>query len=183
MYLVADIVHDGNGFEVCKIGDRGEDYDEGTTDAKVSKYPELYLDAMQISESNHKAIELTIMVESSTAVRNMDPMKKDACKQVFLNTYVGIIEKIFNNLYFLPSMRRGTLLYYKGTKKHGLVGFNLMRKSEGKMSSLRKFAYKFGGLDKGGSLVNLPSGSNQLKHMKAPFISQLWKKKTGRILS
>jgi hypothetical protein len=43
------------------------------------------------------------------------------------------------------------------------------------MSCLRKFAYKFSGLDKSGSSFNLPSRSNQLKYMGAPLICQLWK--------
>jgi hypothetical protein len=76
-------------------------------------------------------------------------------------------------LFELPSVCREMLLHYKGAKKHQLDGFKLTRKSVTEMSSLRKFAYKFGGLDKGGSLVSLPSGSNQLRHIKAPFICKL----------
>jgi hypothetical protein len=58
---------------------------------------------------------------------------------------LAIIEEVSDELFELPSLRRGMLLHYKGAKKHQLDGFNLMKKSDAEMSSLRKFACKFGG--------------------------------------
>jgi len=47
-----------------------------------------------IREDNRKAVELVVMVEAGTTVREMDPMKKEAKEKAFLNSYVSIIQEI-----------------------------------------------------------------------------------------
>jgi hypothetical protein len=47
----------------------------------------------------------------------------------------------------------------------------LWRKYESDLTELRNFAKKLPG---DGSLLELPSGSNQLKHMKMPLVQKLW---------
>jgi hypothetical protein len=47
-----------------------------------------------ITEDNHKAVELAIMVEAGINVREMDPMKKGTKEKAFLNSYVSIIQEI-----------------------------------------------------------------------------------------
>jgi hypothetical protein len=44
-----------------------------------------------ISDKNCKAVELAIMIEAGTTVREMDPMKKEAKEMVFLNSYMSIL--------------------------------------------------------------------------------------------
>ena len=55
--------------------------DWGPTDGEVSKYlfhQRLmhYMDGALIDQQNRKAVELAILVEAGTKVRDMDPMKK-----------------------------------------------------------------------------------------------------------
>ncbi len=69
------------------------------TDSEASKYSFLdrlkhYMERALISEENHKAVELVIMIEAGTTVREMDPMKKETKEKAFLNSYVSIIQEI-----------------------------------------------------------------------------------------
>jgi hypothetical protein len=43
------------------------------------------MERAQISEDNRKAVELVIMVEAGTTVREMDPMKKEVKEKAVLN--------------------------------------------------------------------------------------------------
>ena len=73
--------------------------DDMPTDAEASKYSfhdrlEHYMERALISEDNPKAVELAIMIEAGTTVREMDPTKKEIKEKAFLNSYVSIIEEI-----------------------------------------------------------------------------------------
>ena len=75
--------------------------DNMPTDAEASKYSfldnlEHYMEWAIVTEGNCKAVELAIMVEVGTTVREMDPMKKEAKEKAFLHSYVSIIEKILD---------------------------------------------------------------------------------------
>jgi hypothetical protein len=68
-------------------------------DAEASKYSfldrlEHYMEWAIITEDNHKAVKLAIMIEARTTMREMDPMKKEIKEKAFLNSYVSIIEEI-----------------------------------------------------------------------------------------
>ena len=72
----------------------GDDVDDNIgdnmpIDAEASKYSfldclEHYMDRAIITEDNCKAVELVIMVEVGTTMREMDPMKKDIKEKAFL---------------------------------------------------------------------------------------------------
>jgi hypothetical protein len=113
----------------------GDDVDEDNmpTDAEANKYSfldrlERYMERALITENNHKAVELVIMVEAGTTMSEMDPMKKKVKKKAFLNSYVSIIQEIpdknFEHAAFSPAM----LLAYKGARKKILEGGTLWRK-------------------------------------------------------
>jgi hypothetical protein len=96
--------------------------DDMPTDAEASKYSfhdrlEHYMERALISEDNCKAVELAIMVEAGTTVREMDPMKKEINEKAFLNSYVGIIEEIPDKRFEDIHMRPAMLLAYKGAQK------------------------------------------------------------------
>jgi hypothetical protein len=65
------------------------------------------------------------------------------------------------------------LMRYKNAKKDN-KGTSLWRKYEAELWELRNFSKKIPGV---GSLLELPSGSNQLKHMKMPLVEALWREK------
>jgi hypothetical protein len=48
---------------------------------------------------------------------------------------------------------------------------NLLRKYEGKLTLLKKFAYKFPGF---GNSSKLPSGTAQLQQLRRPLVTKLW---------
>ena len=102
----------------------GDDVDDDMdnnmpTDAEASKYSfhdrlEHYMERALISEDNRKAVELAIMVEASTTVREMDPMKKEIKEKAFLNSHVSIIEEIADERFEDIRTRLAMLLAYKG---------------------------------------------------------------------
>ena len=153
--------------------------DDMPTDAEASKYSfhdrlEHYMERALISEDNRKAVELAIMVEAGTTVREMDPMKKEIKEKAFLNSYVSIIEEIPDERFEDIRTRPAMLLAYKGARKKILEGGTLWRKYENELNEVRKFSLKFPGV---GSLSILPSGTAQLQQMKRPLIIKLWKEK------
>ncbi len=92
------------------------------TDAEASKSSFLdhlkhYMERTLISVSNSKAVELAIMVEAETNVREMDPMKKDLKEKAFLNSYVSIIQEIPNNRFENEAICHAMLLAYEGARK------------------------------------------------------------------
>ncbi len=107
--------------------------DDMPTDAEASTYSfwdclKHYMEWALITELNCKAVELTIMVEAGTNVREMDPMKEDSKEKAFLTSYVSIIWEIpyehFENEAICPAM----LVAYKGARKRILEGSMLWRK-------------------------------------------------------
>ena len=93
--------------------------DDMPTDAEASKYSfhdrlEHYMERALISEDNCKAVELAIMIEAGTTVREMDPMKKEIKEKAFLNSYVSIIEEIADERFEDICTRLAMLLAYKG---------------------------------------------------------------------
>ncbi len=149
------------------------------TDAEAIKYSflnrlEHYMERAQISEDNHKGVELAIMVEASTTVREMDPMKKVVKEKTFLNSYVSIIQEIPDEHFEHGAIGPAMLLAYKGARKKIFEGGTLWRKYENELNEVRKFALKFPGV---GNLSRLPSGTAQLEQMKRPLIIKLWKEK------
>jgi hypothetical protein len=159
--------------------DDDADDDDMPTDAEASRFTflerlEHYMERVQISEDNRKAVELAIMVEAGTTVREMDPMKKEVKEKAFLNSYVSIIQEIPDERFEHVSIGTKMLLSYKGARKKVLEGGTLWRKYENELNEVRKFALKFPGV---GNLSRLPSGTTQLQQMKRPLIIKLWKEK------
>ena len=103
--------------------------DNLSTDVEASKYSfldrlEHYMERAIITEDNCKAVELAIMVEAGTTVREIDPMKKEIKEKAFLNSYVSIIEEIPDE-HFEVCTRPAMLLDYKGARKKILEGGTL----------------------------------------------------------
>jgi hypothetical protein len=52
------------------------------------------MEVIKINQQNRKAVELVILVEAGSFVRNMDPMKKSKREKVLLSKYMNIINEI-----------------------------------------------------------------------------------------
>lgn len=154
-------------------------YDGGPTDAEASKFSFIerlahYMEKEVIVHGNRKSVELAIMVEAGTLVREMDQMKKEAKMQAFLSEYLSIVQEIPDENFGDSTVRSAMLQSYKGAKKKEMDSARMWRKYEDELNELRKFAYKFPGV---GSLSELPSGTNQVREMKHPLIMRMWKEK------
>jgi hypothetical protein len=101
------------------------------------------MEQVLISEENRKAVELVIMIEAGTTVREMDPMKKETKEKAFLNSYVSIIQEIPDEHFDQAAVRPEMLVAYKGARKKILEGGTLWRKYESELNEARKFALKF----------------------------------------
>ena len=174
-------------FASSSIGQRGEktpersgddvpsDFDE-PTDEEVGKWSfhqrlVHYLDGETITHSVRKAVELVILVEGGTYVRNLNPMKKPQMGELLLDKYQRLIEDIEDEHFASAVVRDDMLRGYKGAKK-ALTGENLWRKLEKEMTQVKTFASRFPGVN---SPSQLPSGTTQLRQMKKPYIIKLWK--------
>jgi len=87
----------GDDYEFSEFPADGDDADDDDmpTDAEASKFTflerlEHYMERAEISEDNCKAVELAIMVEAGTTVREMDPMKKEVKEKAFINSLTAI---------------------------------------------------------------------------------------------
>ena len=131
------------------------------------------MDGSKITEVNRAVVEVCISVEAGAAVRSMDPMKKEKKENAFYNKYMDILDEIeddqFHDESVCDSMRRR----YKKVKMDNNPA-RLWRKYESDLTDLRNFAKKIPGV---GGLSELPSGSNQLRHMKMPLLQKLWMEK------
>ena len=158
---------------------RDGDYDPASpTDNEVSRYSffdrlKHYMEGNLITEGNRASVELCILVEAGAAVRGMDPMKKEKKERVYFAKYAAIIDEIEDSMFSNEHLRHNMCVRYKNAKKDN-TGTSLWRKYEMELRELRNFSKKIPGV---GSLSELPSGSNQLKHMKMPLVEALWREK------
>ena len=122
----------GNNYEFSEFPVDGDDADDDNmpTDAEASKFTflehlEHYMERAQISIYNCKAVELVIMVEAGTTIREMDLMKEEVKEKVFLNSYVSIILEIPDEHFEHEVIGPAMLLAYKGARKKLLDGGTL----------------------------------------------------------
>jgi hypothetical protein len=148
---------------------------ESPTDNEVSKYSFFarlmhYMDGNKISDANRAAVEVCISVEAGAAVRSMDTMKKEKKEKAFFDKYMDILDEIEDDQFDHECVRQLMRRKYKKAKLDNNAT-RLWRKYESDLTELRNFAKKIPGV---GSLSELPSGSNQLRHMKMPLVQKLW---------
>jgi hypothetical protein len=130
------------------------------------------MDGNKISDANRKCVEWTILFEVGTLVRNMDTMRTADMEASIFGKYVNIVHDIEDEHFESDSVRAKMLHRFKSGKKD-LSGRNLLRKWKSETADFRSFWYKFPGVRR---MSDLPSGSNQIKHMKKPYIASLWAK-------
>lgn len=87
--------------------------------------------------------------------------------------YMAILDEIEDEMFVTDNIRDSMRIKYKNAKKDN-TGQSLWRKYEAELREVCNFAKQIPGV---GSLSELPSGSNQLRHMKVPLIEALWREK------
>ena len=83
---------------------------------------------------------------------------------------MGILDKIKDDQFEDDSVREVMCRHYKKAKLDNNAT-RLWWKYESDLTELCNFVKKLPGV---GSLSELPSGSNQLRHMKMPLVQKLW---------
>jgi hypothetical protein len=99
----------------------------------------------------------------------MDPMKKEKKEQAYFNRHMGILDEIKDDQFVNESVRNAMRRRYKMAKKDN-TRQSLWQKYESELTEIQNFTKKIPTI---GSLSELPSGSNQLKHMKMPLVQAL----------
>jgi hypothetical protein len=160
-------------------GDNGVESEDEKTDLEVSKYSffdrlEHYMDHETIKEDNRKAVELALMVEAGSIVREMGTMTKEQRSTRFFREYISLIGDIPDSRFEDGGVRQNMEQRFKGMRRGEMNAENLFRKYESEMTNLKKFAYKFPGV---GDLSKLPSGTAQLQQLKRPVVRKLWVQK------
>jgi hypothetical protein len=89
------------------------------TDGEVSKfsfYNRLthYMYRMSITQNNRMAVELAVMVEAGSTMREMGTMKKEAKEKSFYDLYVGLIMEMPDEYFDDSSVRKSMLERFKG---------------------------------------------------------------------
>jgi hypothetical protein len=127
-----------------------------------------------IKEDYRKAVELAIMVEAGSIVREMGTVTKEQRAMRFFNEYINLIGDLSDSRFDDDGVRRNMVQRFKGMRRGEMNAENLLRKYESEMTNLKKFAYKFPGV---GDLSKLPSGTAQLQQLKRPVVMKLWVQK------
>jgi hypothetical protein len=150
---------------------------DSVPDAEVKKYSFLerlrhYMDGKKISDANRKCVEWTILFKVGTLVRNMGTMRTADMEASIFRKYVNIVCDIEDEHFKNDSVRAKMLHRFKADKQD-LCGRNLLFRWKSETANFRSFWYKFLGDRR---MSDLPSGSNQIKHMKKQYIASLWAK-------
>ena len=153
-----------------------DDFEGEKTDQEVSKYSfydrlEHYMEREMIKEENRKSVELAVMVEAGSNVREMGVMTKELLANCFHSEYVSILADIPDSRFGDDGLRASMQNRFKGMRKGEMTAENLLRKYEGELTTLRRFAYKF---PRFGNLSKLPSGTAQLQQLRKPLVAKLW---------
>lgn len=159
--------------------DLGDDLFAAVTDAEASTYSFMerlshYMERRLINQGNRKTVELAIMIEAGTLVRDRHQMKKEERERLFLSEYTNIIRTIPDSNFESAGIRTEMLRYYKGARKKEMDGGRMWRYYEDQLNEVKKFAYKFPGV---ANISQLPSGTNQLRQMRRSMVLKLWKEK------
>ena len=138
---------------------------EEKTNLEVSKYSFFdrlahYMEGIPINEDNRKAVELAIMVEEGTTVREMSTMTKEMRAKIFYTEYQGLISEMPASRFVDGSVRRNMTERFKGMRDTEMNAENLLRKYEGEMTTLKKIVYTY---LPSGNLSNLPCGTTQVQ--------------------
>ncbi len=104
------------------------------TNNTVSKYSffeqlKHYMEGNKITEGNHTAVELCILVEAGAAVRGINPMKKEKKELVYFTKYMAVLDKIEDYMFASDYLHDSICVRYKNARKDN-TSTSLWRKYE-----------------------------------------------------
>jgi hypothetical protein len=102
------------------------------TDAEASKYDFLqrvkhYMNNNKITMQNRQSIEIAIMIEAGTIIRNGNTIKKNDCANKYYDVYIRTINAIDNNEFEDMTVYDSMIFAYHGAKSDN-EGNMLLRK-------------------------------------------------------
>ena len=159
--------------------DLEDDLFAAVTDAEASTFSFVerlyhYMERRLINEGNRKTVELAIMIEAGSLVRDRHQMKKEERERLFLSEYMNLIRTIPDSNFESAVVRAEMLRYYKGARKKEMDSGRMWRYYEDQLNEVKKFAYKFPGVS---NISKLPSGTNQLRQMRRSMVLKIWKER------
>ena len=130
---------------VSLADDSKEEDDLVPTDLEVSKYSFFerlhhYMERIPISEENRGTVELAVMVEVGTIVREMGTMTKERRETAYHDEYMSLLHDIPYELFEDMRVREHMLKWFKGMRTGDMNPGCLLRKYEAEMTALKKFA-------------------------------------------
>ena len=113
----------GRGTQI--IGKEMTDLAIELTDEQVGKYifferlAHYLLFGWASYNRSRKAVELAIAAEAGTYVRGLNPMKRAKQEDIFMRTYLHVLNEIEDNLFEHKQVQEAMLLNNKGAKRGG----------------------------------------------------------------
>jgi hypothetical protein len=129
------------------------------------------MECIPISEENCGTIELAIMVEAGSIVREMGTMTKERRESAYYDKYMNVLHDIPHGLFADDTVHEYMMSMFKGMRKGDMDPGCLLHKYEMEMTMLKKFAYTFPGFV---SFNKLPSETPQLQHLWQPVVTKQW---------
>ena len=115
----------GGGVKTDSDNDDDDDLAIKLTDEQVGKYifferlAHYLLFGWASYNRSRKAVELAIAAEAGTYVRGLNPMKRAKQEDIFMRTYLHVLNEIEDNLFEHKQVREAMLLNNKGAKRGG----------------------------------------------------------------
>ena len=129
------------------------------------------MECVPVRKENRGIVELAIMVEAGSVVREMGTMTKGWREGTFYEEYMNLLSEIPDKMIGDETVRTQMMHRFKVMRKGEMDAGCLLHNYETEMTAVKKFAYKFPGF---GSLNKLPSGTPQLQHLRKPVVNRLW---------
>jgi hypothetical protein len=137
---------EGGKLTLASLADDSKEEDDLVpTDLEVSKYSFFerlhhYMERIPISEENRGTVELAVMVEVGTIVREMGTMTKERRETAYHDEYMSLLHDIPYELFEDMRVREHMLKWFKGMRTGDMNPGCLLRKYEAEMTALKKFA-------------------------------------------
>ena len=101
------------------------------------------MERVPIGQENRGTVELAIMVEAGTVVREMGTMTKERRERAFFEEYMSLLSEIPHEMLDDEETRHAMKTRFKGMRKGDMNANNLLRKYETELTALKNLLTAF----------------------------------------